>query len=134
MKSANAAITAAIAVLLFFNVSSCSGPSVFAPGAILGPYSWSDNKGNWVQAQRGTIEGKRPYTRTVPIETIEDNMLGLTGAGISDKGDKENIRSLSSSERSALFRAIQSALADTGKAHLKLNYPGSSYKIVITVI
>ena len=59
-------------------------------------------------------------------------MLGLTGAGISDKGDKEYIRSMSSTERSAFFRAIQSALADTGKANLKLNYPGS-YKLCIGV-
>jgi hypothetical protein len=62
-----------------------------ADAQLFGPYNWKDNKGTCVAAMRGTIEGEAPVRVKLPLSTVKDLILGLSGAGLTGLGDKEYI-------------------------------------------
>lgn len=92
---------------------------------LFGPYSWEDKKGNCVRAERGTISGEQPDRMEIPLDKIKDQFFGVSGAALADHEVQEYVREqLSEAEREALFRALQRALADTGKARYRVNAGG----------
>ncbi len=113
-----------IFVLLFFTDATVNA-------GLFKPYKWSDKKGNWVRATKGTLDGKRPNKQVIPIKKIKDQFFGINGAGFSYDKQRNYVKNeLTLAEQEAFFKALQKALKDTGKVEYKLNIPGT-YKTCI---
>lgn len=109
-----------LAMLAFVFIQLCV---VTAHAQLFGPFIWRDGKGNCVAAIRGTIDGKSPSARKIPLEDIEGQFFG---GFFAYRGDKDYVRDqMSRSEQKAFFQAIQRALDDTGMAEFRLKFSGS---------